>query len=103
MDALVFVDVGKENKMVANNATKLNEEVKDTATRRVLRTVIQLLVAGAFTALFTQIAKDAGDKYGVYIMLISTLVVVAAQNYAESEGWISPVLGTKANVKKDTV
>lgn len=85
--------------MTPQQAEQVNAQLKDTATRRVARTFLQLLVAGAFTELFRQIASDVGDGYAPYVMLISTLIVVAAQNYLENQGVIPPILGTKADVK----
>ncbi len=50
---------------------------------RVLRTLVQLLAAGAFTALFEQLANDAPASYAPYVLIFSTLVISAAQNFYE--------------------
>jgi hypothetical protein len=53
------------------------------ATSRVLRTLVQLLAAGAFTDLFLQLASDVPDGYAPYILIGSTLLVSIAQNGVE--------------------
>lgn len=59
---------------------------------RVLRTLIQLLAAGGFTALFEQIARDVPAAYTPYILIIATLAVTAAQNGLEQAGVIPALL-----------
>jgi hypothetical protein len=53
------------------------------AVSRILRTLVQLLAAGAFTALFDQIAGDVATPYAPYVMIFSTLLVTIAQNVTE--------------------
>ena len=71
----------------------------DTAIRRGLRTLLQLLAAGGFTALFDQVAKDVPSSYAPYVLIVSALVIAIAQNWLENEGYIRPVLGTKENLR----
>jgi hypothetical protein len=59
---------------------------------RILRTFIQLVAAGSFTALFQQIAKDVPASYTPYVLIVSTLVVTAAQNAAEQAKLIPTML-----------
>lgn len=61
------------------------------ATRRMIRTAVQLVAAGGLTALVQQLARDAGS-YGPYIFCANTLLVTWAQNYAEDAGWLKPML-----------
>lgn len=58
---------------------------------RILRTLIQMLAGGGFTALFEQVAKDVPPNYTPYVLIISTLVVAAAQNALEEAGLIRPL------------
>lgn len=62
------------------------------ATKRFLRTLIQLAAGGTFTALFEQIAHDVPDGYTPYIVIVATLVVTFAQNALEDAGAIKPLL-----------
>lgn len=62
------------------------------AAQRIIRTLLQLAAGGAFTALFLQVAKDVPVQYAPYVALFSTLLVTIAQNVAEDEGWIAPIL-----------
>lgn len=61
--------------------------------RRVLRTLIQLAVAGAFTGLIDQLVLDLPTQVAVYLPLVFTLIVTAGQNWLEDEGIdaVSPV------------
>ena len=86
--------------MTPQQAEQVNQSLDDTATRRTLRTLLQLIAAGGFTALVTQISKDVPDSYAPYILLVSALIVTLAQNLLENYGVIPPVLKTKANVKQ---
>lgn len=76
---------------------------KDTATRRAARTLLQFLAAliltGAFDALVNQTAADVPATAQPIILGGWVLVVAAVQNWAEDAGKISPILGTKADVK----
>jgi hypothetical protein len=47
---------------------------------RIFRSVLQLIAAGGLTALLYQVAKDLPEGYAPYITLISTGIVVLAQN-----------------------
>ena len=85
--------------MTPQQAEQINQSLDDTATRRTLRTLLQLIAAGGLTALVTQISKDVPDSYAPYILLVSALIVTLAQNWLEDNGYIKPVLKTKANVK----
>lgn len=68
---------------------------------RVVRTLIQLLAAGAFTELFLQVAKDVPEHYAPYILIFSTLAVTAAQNGLEQAGAIPTLLKPRsARVEK---
>lgn len=89
--------------MAMNHAEQINQDVKDTATRRALRTLLQFVAAGGFTALLTQLSKDVPDSYAPYILILSAIVITLGQNWLEDNGVISPILGTKANVKRNTV
>ncbi|MCA9876808.1 MAG: hypothetical protein KC442_03470 [Thermomicrobiales bacterium] len=59
---------------------------------RIIRTLIQMLAGGAFTALFEQIARDAPPGITPYVLIISTLIVAAAQNALEEAGLLKPLL-----------
>ena len=59
---------------------------------RILRTLIQMLAGGAFTALFEQAAKDVPPNITPYVLIISTLIVAAAQNALEEAGLLKPLL-----------
>lgn len=61
------------------------------ATKRMVRTAVQLVAAGAMTELFRQLASDAGS-YAPYVFAGSTLLVTFCQNYAEDAGWVPAVL-----------
>jgi hypothetical protein len=56
--------------------------IPDTAAR-ILRTLLQLLAGGAFTALFDQIVTDVPVHVAPYLALIFTLLVTVAQNSIE--------------------
>lgn len=51
---------------------------------RIVRSLIQLVAGGGLTVLFTQIAKDTPDRYDPYVFMLSTLIVVIAQNVYET-------------------
>lgn len=59
---------------------------------RVLRTLIQMIAAGAFTAIFDQVARDAPDSWRPYVAAIFMLLVVAAQNSLEQNEKIPTIL-----------
>lgn len=59
---------------------------------RILRTLIQMLAGGAFTALFEQVARDVPTNVTPYVLIISTLIVAAAQNALEEAGLLKPIL-----------
>jgi hypothetical protein len=69
---------------------------------RVLRTLIQLLAAGGFTALFEQIARDVPPGYTPYILILATLLVTAAQNGLEQAGVI-PAFLRPVGTRNETV
>lgn len=50
---------------------------------RIVRTLVQLLAGGAFTALFDQIATDVPQQYAPYVVIFTTLLVTIAQNEIE--------------------
>ena len=54
---------------------------------RFLRTLLQMLAGGAFTALFDQVVRDVPTAYQPYLVVCFTLLVNAAQNYGEAQGW----------------
>lgn len=60
--------------------------------RRAVRTLLQLLAGGAFTALFDQVATDVPAAYTPYVVIASTLLVTTAQNYLEDAGKIPALL-----------
>lgn len=59
---------------------------------RILRTLVQMLAGGAFAALFEQVAHDVPPSYTPYVLIISTLIVAAAQNALEEAGLIKTFL-----------
>lgn len=67
---------------------------------RVIRSLVQLAAGGGLSALFLQIASDTPDKYDPYVLMLSTLAVIVAQNLGEAltdSKWIGPqVVSTKA-------
>lgn len=52
---------------------------------RVLRTLLQLIAGGAFTALFNQITQDADPALAPYLVILFSLLVSIAQNVVESQ------------------
>ena len=50
---------------------------------RILRTVLQLGAAGAFTAVITEGSKLVDPKYAPLILTVSALIVTACQNAIE--------------------
>lgn len=81
--------------------------IKDTAMRRVLRTVLQvvaaLILGGAFDVLVKQVTDESPASLAPVVTGLWFIVVVAAQNWAENSGVISPILGTKPDVKNQTL
>lgn len=69
------------------------------ALQRAGRTFLQLLVAGVFYELTTQIAGDLGEPYGVYITILYGIAIAWAQNELEALGVIRPIL--KDSTHKD--
>lgn len=53
------------------------------STRRIVRTLLQIVAGGSCTALFLQIAKDVPESYAPYIVLLSTALVAVAQIVVE--------------------
>jgi hypothetical protein len=51
---------------------------------RIFRSVLQLIAGGGLTALLYQVAKDLPEGYAPYITLLSTGIVVLAQNAYEA-------------------
>jgi hypothetical protein len=51
---------------------------------RIFRSVLQLIAGGGLTALLYQVAKDLPEGYAPYITLLSTGIVVLAQNAVEA-------------------
>lgn len=51
---------------------------------RVLRTLLQLLAAGAFTAFFSEVVKIIPPEYQPLAMAFFMLLVTFAQNWAEA-------------------
>jgi hypothetical protein len=51
---------------------------------RIIRSVVQLIAGGGLTALLYQVAKDLPEGYAPYITLLSTGLVVLAQNVVEA-------------------
>lgn len=62
------------------------------ATRRMVRTAVQLVAAGGLTELVRLVAGDMPAAYAPYLFVGSTLAVTFAQNYAEDAGWVRPLL-----------
>lgn len=65
------------------------------ATRRVLRTGLQMVAAGGLTALVEQVARDVPGTWTPYVFIAGTLVVTFCQNLAEANGWMPVVLPAK--------
>lgn len=61
------------------------------ATRRMVRTAVQLVAAGGLTELVRLAATDFA-AYGPYLFVMNTLLVTFCQNYAEDAGWVRPLL-----------
>ncbi len=61
-------------------------------TKRIIRTVLQMVARGALYALTDQIAADLPGEYAPYIILGYTLLVTIAQNALESLGSVTPIL-----------
>lgn len=53
------------------------------ATRRAIRTLMQLIAGGGLTLLVDQIAKDLPTQYVPYLMIGFTLLVTFSQNWLE--------------------
>lgn len=53
------------------------------ATRRMVRTFLQMVAAGGLTALVNQIASDIPAAYTPYILIGFTLLTSFAQNWLE--------------------
>jgi hypothetical protein len=51
---------------------------------RIFRSVLQLIAGGGLTALLYQVAKDLPEGYAPYITLLSTGIIVVAQNAVEA-------------------
>ena len=102
---------GSENQrstvMGQNNAAQINAQVADTATRRAIRTLLQFVVAlilsGAFDAVVKKYTDYAPAEWRYVLTGAWLYIVVQAQNWAENQGYIPPILKTKANVKTDTI
>jgi len=96
---------------VPATAADVNAAVKDTTTRRVARTALQLVAAGLVLLILSGAFTDIIDwlngivPFETRALVTGTwiLVVVAAQNLAEDSGFIPPILKTKANVRHDTL
>ena len=88
-----------------NEPASVNSMLNDTTTRRVIRTALQifvgLMLAGAFDLIVKRITDWSPDDLDPVISGLWVIAVVAAQNWAENNGVIKPILGTKANVKAD--
>jgi len=54
-------------------------------TRRILRTILQLVAGGALGGLATQIVLDTPDRYDPYIVLASSAIVAIAQQLVLEE------------------
>ncbi len=61
-------------------------------TKRIIRTVLQMVAGGALFALTDQIATDLPGQYAPYIILGYTLLVTAVQNVVESLDGVTPIL-----------
>lgn len=62
---------------------------------RIARTGMQMLAGGAFTVLFEQVARDVPPGYTPYVLIGSTLMVTAAQNFLEEKEVIPSILKPK--------
>ena len=67
------------------------------ATRRAVRTLLQMIAAGGLTALVNQFATDVPARYAPYVLVGFTLLTSYAQNYAEDAGWVPSVLKSQAS------
>lgn len=62
------------------------------ATRRVVRTAVQLVAAGGLTELVRQVGHDVPVTWTPYVFIVGTLAVTFCQNVAEEQGWVKPLL-----------
>ncbi len=60
--------------------------------QRVIRTLLQLLAAGGFTALFTALTDMVDPNYQALVLAIFTLLVTFSQNWLEDTGKIPSFL-----------
>lgn len=63
------------------------------STRRILRTIIQLVAGGALGSLATQVVLDVPDRYDPYILLLSAAITAIAQIVIEE--WRGADIGVK--------
>jgi hypothetical protein len=67
-------------------------DAMNDATRRALRTLIQLIAAGGLTALVNQLAGDLPSRYAPYLLIAFTLLVTFCQNWLEDNTAVPAVL-----------
>ena len=70
---------------------------------RILRTILQLIAGGAFTALFDQIVRDVPVTYAPYVALVFTLFVTIVQNLVEQSTGKALLKPANAQVETATI
>ncbi len=60
--------------------------------RRAIRTLLQMVVAGAFTGLVNQFVTDIPARYAPYVLVGFTLLTSFSQNYLEDHSGLPAVL-----------
>lgn len=79
------------------------EQERNDWWRRAVRTLVQLIIGGSFTALVDQLVIDVPASYAPYVVIAATVVVTAAQNYAEDMGWVKAPLKSRPSAGQDPV
>jgi homoserine acetyltransferase len=67
-------------------------------TRRIVRTLCQLVAGGALGGLVTQLVLDTPDRYDPYIVLASSALVAIAQLILEE--WTGQDIGVRRSAGK---
>ena len=62
------------------------------ASKRVVRTLVQLVAGGGLTGLVAALSSGLSQQETAVVMAAMTLVVTFCQNYAEDAGWVTPLL-----------
>lgn len=56
------------------------------SNNRVIRTFVQLAAGGLFTELLMQVSADVPATFAPYLVILSTLLISVAQNWADELG-----------------